>query len=228
MLIKSVIVALVGGIICLDRILFQAMISRPVVAAPFIGIILGDPYTGLIIGAFIELLWIDRFHIGVYVPPNDSVVAILVTAGSILAGRELGHVSRELIALSMLLFIPFGIVGQKIDIWIMKSNDVLSYKALENARAGNIRGVAHSHILALLKSLFSTVALIFISLILGIQVLQLIFPLIPENTLKALSFIYFFIPIIGVAVALNTIKLRGTIPIFSGLFLVVALFVEII
>jgi len=228
MLIKSVIVALVGGIICLDRILFQAMISRPIVAGPFIGIILGDPYTGLIVGAFIELLWIDRFPIGVYIPPNDSVVAILVTAGSILVGRELGHVSRELIALSMLLFIPFGIVGQKIDMWIMKSNDVLSCQAIENARAGNIRGVAHKHILALLKSLFSAVALIFISLILGIAALQLIFPLIPGNTLKALSFIYFFVPVIGVAVALNTIKLRGTIPIFSGIFLLVALFVKMI
>jgi mannose/fructose/N-acetylgalactosamine-specific phosphotransferase system component IIC len=228
MLIKSVIVALVGGIICLDRILFQAMISRPVVAGPFIGIILGDPYTGLMVGAFIELLWIDRFPIGVYVPPNDSVVAILVTAGSILAGRELGHVSRELMALSMLLFIPFGIVGQKIDTRIMKSNDVLSCKASENASAGNIKGVAQKHTLALLKSLFSAVALILISLILGIQVLQLIFPLIPENTLKALSLIYFFVPIIGVAVALNTIKLRGIIPIFSGIFLMVALFVEII
>jgi PTS system mannose-specific IIC component len=131
-------------------------------------------------------------------------------------------------ALSMLLFIPFGIVGQKIDIRIMKSNDVLSCKASENARAGNIKGVAQKHTLALLKSLFSAVALIFVSLILGIQVLQLIFPLIPENTLKALSLIYFFVPIIGVAVALNTIKLRGIIPIFSGIFLMVALFVEII
>ena len=58
MIVNVLIVSIVGGILCLDRIFVQALISRPIVAAPVIGLILGDPYTGLIAGAFIELFWI--------------------------------------------------------------------------------------------------------------------------------------------------------------------------
>jgi len=60
---------------CLDRIFIQAMISRPIVIAPVAGIILGQPYTGLMTGAILELFWMDRAPIGIYIPPNDSVTA---------------------------------------------------------------------------------------------------------------------------------------------------------
>ena len=90
MILKLVVVSIVGGILCLDRIVLQVMISRPIVAAPLTGLILGDPYTGLITGAFIELFWIDRLPIGAYIPPNDTVAAILITASSIESAPLLG------------------------------------------------------------------------------------------------------------------------------------------
>ena len=81
MILKIIIVSVVGGILCLDRVVLQAMISRPIVAAPVIGLILGDPYTGLIVGAFIELFWIDRFPIGAYflptIPSRRSWITVL-------------------------------------------------------------------------------------------------------------------------------------------------------
>ena len=70
MIMNVLIVSIVGGILCLDRIFVQVLISRPIVAAPVIGMILGDPYTGLIAGAFIELFWIDRLPIGAAVALN--------------------------------------------------------------------------------------------------------------------------------------------------------------
>ena len=97
-------VALLGGVICLDRVFLQAMISRPVVVGPVIGMALSEPFTGLIIGAFIELLWIDRSPVGLYIPPNDSIASVLATAGAILAGRESGHPPRALVALAIPLF----------------------------------------------------------------------------------------------------------------------------
>jgi PTS system mannose-specific IIC component len=226
MLLDAITVAFVGGIICLDRILLQAMLSRPVVIGPIIGLILGDPYTGLISGALIELLWIDRLPVGVYVPPNDSIVAVLVVAGSILTGKQLGHLPKELIALSILLFIPFGILGQKMDVSIMRSNDILSRKAVEDAKRGNIKGISRKHIFGLFKTFSFTTVFIFVFLIFGVTILKYVFPLIPQRGLTALSYTYLFLPLLGVAVALNTINLRGTIPVFCGAFLVVTVVVE--
>ena len=228
MVSKSILVAVVGGITCLDRSLVQAMISRPIVVGPIIGLILNNPYAGLLIGAFVELFWIDRSHIGVSIPPNDTVVAILITGSSIIVGNKLGALSSELVAFSVLLFMPFGILGQKIDIWLIRSNDVAAQQAVEDAKKGNMRGISRKHLFGLLKTFLSTTAFLFISLICGIQILLWLYPLIPENMVKALLYIYYFLPVIGVAVALNTIKLRGTIPVFSGIFLIGALIIEIL
>ena len=73
MVFKAIVIAVLGGFICLDRIVLQGMVSRPVVTGPIIGFILGDAYTGLIVGALMELFWIDRSPIGAYVPPNDTL-----------------------------------------------------------------------------------------------------------------------------------------------------------
>jgi PTS system mannose-specific IIC component len=228
MLIKSVIVALAGGLICLDRIFIQAMISRPIVAGPLTGLILNDPYTGLVAGAFIELFWIDRFPIGVYVPPNDTIVSILATAGAVLAGGAFGQVSRELLALAILLFLPCGVVGQKIDMLVFSSNERLSDKAMKDAKEGNSSGISQQHLLGLLKMFLSTTVVLFIFSFCGVHILLWLFPVIPEHILKALLYMYYIIPIIGVAVALNTIKLRGAIPVFSGIFLISVLIIEIL
>ncbi|MBW2636634.1 MAG: PTS sugar transporter subunit IIC, partial [Deltaproteobacteria bacterium] len=220
MVTSSVGVALLGGALCLDRILLQVMVSRPIVICPVLGIVLGEAYTGLIIGAFTELLFINRFVIGTRIPPNDSLVSVLIAAGSILAGRELGHLSRELITLAILLFLPLAILGQKLDVRIVKLNEILSKRAIKDAESGNIQGMSRNHLFGIRRTYSIYVVFIFIFLLAGTFLLVSIFPLLPDSLIKALTYAYFFVPLLGVSVALSTIEMRGTIPVFSGLFLV--------
>ena len=127
MFTEIILVSFCGGLLCLDRVFIQAMISRPVIIAPIIGLLLHNPYAGLIIGAFVELIWIDRIPIGTYIPPNDSMTAVVATSTAVIAGSKIGRqASPELIALSMLIAIPCGILAKQIDILIIKSNDTLS------------------------------------------------------------------------------------------------------
>ena len=135
---ETAIAVVLGALICLDRVVVQFMISRPIVAGPMIGLALGDPYTGLTAGAFLELLWVDRIPVGPYVPPNDTFVAILTTAGAILAAPISGHPSRELIALAILVFAPAGFLGQKMEILLRKWNDGLVLQAAEDAKTGDV------------------------------------------------------------------------------------------
>jgi PTS system mannose-specific IIC component len=39
--------------------------------------------------------------------------------------------------------------------------------------------------------------------------------------MKMLSLIYYLLPLLGIAVAVNTIKLRGAVPVFCAIFLIV-------
>ncbi len=107
-MVNNVVIVSIVGLLCLDRVFIQTMISRPVVSAPLIGLILGDPYTGLVSGAFIELFWIDRPAIGAYIPPNDTIAAVLIAAGAIESGRVIGELSQGLIAAAAPLMPCFG------------------------------------------------------------------------------------------------------------------------
>ena len=221
-------VALVGAVLCLDRIILQMMVSRPIVAGPVIGAVLKDPATGLVAGAFMELFWMDQLPIGKYVPPNDTVATIIIAGGTILAGRGLGGVSPELIALAVLLFAPFAFVAKRLDILVIKSNEKLSLKVTEDARRGDTRAIAAKLWWGVAKSFSGTMVLIFVLLVIGSFLLEWLFPLLPMRVLRALTLTYCFIPVLGVAVALNTIKLRGALPVFAGLFLIFMLAIHVI
>jgi mannose/fructose/N-acetylgalactosamine-specific phosphotransferase system component IIC len=220
--------AIAGGLLCLDRIFFQVMVSRPVVSASVIGLLLGDPYVGMITGALIELIWIDRLPVGTVVPPNDTVSAVLISAAVILAGRSLGAVSKEVIALGIILLLPTALAGQIMDIWIIRGNDKIARAALKTAADGDIDGVSRLHIRALLRTYLINTVFIFTALGIGVYALQTIYSLIPPAVLKSLVYVYLFLPILGVAVALNTIHLRGMLPVFSGIFLIVMIIFEIV
>lgn len=222
------ITAIVGAILCLDRVFLQVMISRPVVSGAIIGLILGDLYVGLITGALIELLWIDRLPVGTVVPPNDTISAVIISASVILAGRSLGPVSKEVIALGIILLLPTALLGQIMDIWIIRGNDKISRDALKRAAEGDIEGVSRQHIAALARTYLINAVFIFAALGVGVFALKGVYPLIPSTALRSLMYIYLFLPILGVAVALNTIHLRGMLPVFSGVFLIASIIFEFV
>ncbi len=223
MLSDTVITAALGALICLDRIAVQVMISRPIVAAPFIGFALGDIYTGLVVGALLELLWADRIPVGPYVPPHDTFVAILATAGAILAASAPGHPPRELIALSILLFAPAAIAGQKMEGLLRGWNDELVMLALQDAAAGDASGVSRRHLTALGRYFAGSLAFLIVALPCGAWVVRSLYPELPGPILRILVFSYYLMPFIGVGVALNSIKLRGYVPLFCGVFLLLAI-----
>jgi mannose PTS system EIIC component len=227
MFTEIIIISFCGSLLCLDRIFIQMMISRPVVIAPLMGLLLNNLYAGLIIGALIELIWIDRLPLGAYIPPNDSIAAVVATSITGIAGSGLGRVSPELIALSVLLAIPCGMIAKQIDVLIIKSNDILSDKALEDAKENNIKAIERKNYMGLIK-VFS----FYVVFLLAVQAVFIpsvvwVYPKLNETILNALSLTYYFLPLLGIAVAINMLKLRRTIPVVCAVFLVVAILLEI-
>ena len=81
---------IISGGLHLDRTAaFQFLISRPIVASVITGIALGEPAVGLGAGLVLELLWLGIHPLGTSIPPDDTVVAISVPAGVIIAGRSM-------------------------------------------------------------------------------------------------------------------------------------------
>jgi PTS system mannose-specific IIC component len=228
MIMNVLIVSIVGGILCLDRIFVQALISRPIVAAPVIGLILGDPYTGLIAGAFIELFWIDRLPIGAYIPPNDTIVAVLIAAGAIESGRALGHLPQGLIALAVLIFIPLAVLMQKIELRVIYGNEKLARNALREAEHGDIRSISRNHFRAVIWGWLLPTVMILIALPLGVGAMTWVYPRLAPWTIRGLGLVYGMLPLIGAAVAFSAIHLRGALPIFCVVFLIATVILQYI
>lgn len=226
MTMQIIFLSLLGGFLSLDRVWGQFMISRPLVTAPLVGVMLGDAFTGLQAGALLELFWIDKLPIGTCVPPNDFLVAFLVAAAPILAGHALGHVSRELLALSVLLFIPCGYLGQKLDQMIFQSNDAIYDGILSAAEQGDLSRISRWYLAGLLKHFVAHACLIPLFLFGGVTLLVYIFPLLTAPFIQALRLTFIALPLLGLAAALNTINLKGAIPIFCALFLVLSLILD--
>lgn len=226
MFCNVLITSVAGGIVCLDRISLQVMISRPVVAGPAIGMLLHDPLTGLLCGALLELLWIDRLPIGTYVPPNDTIATVIITAAAILAGDRMGIHSRELAVFCILLFFPLGYAARFMDTLIIRFNDRLSRDAVAAAERGDIQGVSGRHLLGMARSFAATVIFIFIFLYPGVLLAAWMFPLLPDFFRKALTLCYYFLPLLGVAVAIRTVKRRGMVGFFCAVFVTVLVIME--
>lgn len=227
MFTEIVLLSLCGSLLCLDRIFIQAMISRPIVISPFIGLILNDPYTGLVIGAVVELFWIDRLPVGTYIPPNDSVVAVLATSVAVLSGQHLGISSSELIALAVMCAIPFGVVAQKLDVLVIKSNDAVSDRALKDAQIGDIAAIEKKVYYSLVK-VFLLIFFFLLALMSAlVYAIIWIYPKLPPPVMGMLALVFYFLPLLGIAVALTTLKMRGAVALFCVLFLIVAVALEL-
>ena len=89
----------------------------------------------------------------------------------------------------------------------------------QTVKAGNIRAVSGNHLRALLRTWVFTTTLIFILALSGIVFIRIAFPGLPANILQALHYVYVILPLLGIGVALNTVRIRGAIPLFCGVFL---------
>lgn len=223
---EIILTAFCGSLLCLDRVFIQAMISRPVVIAPLMGLLLGNLYAGLIIGAIIELIWIDRLPIGTYIPPNDSLTAVLAVAIALISGSATGGVTPQIIALAVILAIPFGSLAKQMDVMIIQSNNVLSDQALRDAQENNLRAIERKNYMGLLKVFFFYGVFLLAAQAVVIPLVIWGYPRLNEPLLKALSFTYYFLPLLGIAVALNMLKLRNAVPVICAVFLVVSMLLE--
>ncbi|MBN1827993.1 MAG: PTS sugar transporter subunit IIC [Deltaproteobacteria bacterium] len=216
-------VALLGGFLCLDRVTLQTMISRPVMLGPLIGLFLGDPQTGIVIGANMELLWIDRVPVGAYTPPNDSIAAVVAAGIAILVGKSLGGATPALIALTVLIVAPIALVGQWVDRALAKSNDRLADDFETCIEAGDLSCLSRLQMRALAAHFLAVFAFIVIFMAAGLWIIEALYIRLSPAILRGLSRAYCLIPAVGVAVALTTIKVRGAIPLFAGTLVIAVL-----
>jgi mannose/fructose/N-acetylgalactosamine-specific phosphotransferase system component IIC len=194
MIISVVISVMVGALIWLDRVyVFQFMISRPIVLCSILGLIMGNIYIGLLLGASLELLWLNAPPVGAYLPNDDSFCAIVATPVAFLAALSLNETSA--VGLALVLSIPFALVGRSVDMHIRTVNQELLPASTED--------IEHKIHHAMRKSLVRSYVYALISLGLCTAflsgVVMLTKDILPNYVITALSYMPFVSIIIGLA-----------------------------
>jgi PTS system mannose-specific IIC component len=101
-------IAMLGGLLGLDVVGFpQAMISRPLVAATLSGALVGDAYSGMLIGATLELIALETLPFGAAKYPEWGSAA---TVGGALFGVHSSHPAGAM-TMAVIASIATGWIG---------------------------------------------------------------------------------------------------------------------
>jgi len=210
------LVAMLTG---LDRVaLGQVMISRPLVAAPLTGLVLGNPLLGLEVGMLLELLWLGRLPVGAAIPPDDTQVAVGATVLAFSMGQMLDLVGMPMVILAVLVAIPLGKFGQIFDRLARNVNDRLAVAGLKSLGNGNTNGLERRHLMGLISFAVSSLATACVIVLIGSVILFYTAPqLIGAVRDTGLSLQYSLI-IVGAASLLGTINVNRSISLFCAAF----------
>lgn len=151
---RILLVSAMGAVVSLDRrAAVQAMLAHPLVAAPLIGLVLGDVEVGLAVGVLVGLLWSGSLPVGGVVPPDETLGAIVGTAVAILAGRAAGLGILSASTIGFAIAIPAALVGRRIELGLRRLNGELAAKAEKAVLAGDTRAIERTTALALFSAL---------------------------------------------------------------------------
>ncbi len=210
------LVAMLTG---LDRVaLVQVMISRPLVAGPLTGWVLGNPLVGLEIGLLLELLWLGRLPVGAAIPPDDTQVAVGATVLAISMGHLLGLGGMPMVILSVLIAIPLGKFGQIFDRLARHVNDRLAASGYSALMAGSISGLERKHLFGLISFAMASLATAFVIVLVGSFVLYSVAPLLIGAVREAGLSLQYSLILVGAAGLLGTINVNRSSSLFCAAF----------
>jgi mannose PTS system EIIC component len=211
--------ALVAVVVGLDRTAaLQLMISRPLVAGPLAGWLLGEPLTGLLIGALVELLWLGRLPVGAAIPPDDTQVAVAASVLTIGLGPQLALSQFPLALLCTLVAMPLGKVGQLFDRWARQRNGRLLLGAEAAVLAGELRAIPRQHLWGLGHFALASLATYLVIVLSGWGLLLLLASSLVEPIARVGNWLWLAFPLVGTAALLATINVGRSLTLFSAAF----------
>ena len=217
--VDCLLASMVAVICGLDRMaICQLMISRPVVAGPLTGFVLGEPLLGLQIGLLVELLWLGRLPVGASIPPDDTQVAI---AGTFLAVSATGlwHYPEPVtIAFCLMIAIPLGKCGQLFDHMSRRANDNLGRRAERFLMADELGSSVRTHLVGIGHFAVSSLCTFIVIAGLGSLICFALMPIFASYFEPAGYWSLLVFPLVGAAMILKSINISRSVTLFSASF----------
>ncbi len=195
-MLQGFLVAVVAALVYMEsRIGGQHMLDRPIIIGPLVGLIMGDPVTGLVIGGELELVWMGLVGIGTSTPPDVVVGSALATALAIRTGADWST--------TLALAIPISLLAQVGAIGVAILNTAFAHRADACAEKGDYRGVEISNWMGSGLYFIFKFGMVFLGFVLGADLITTVVENIPPIIQQGLGQSGNLLPALGVAMLIQ-------------------------
>ena len=176
-----------------------SLFQKPLVAGTLVGLILGHPTEGVIIGAAIQLPYIAFISAGGTIPSDPGLAGVLGTAFAIV-----GHVDP---ATAITIAIPFGLLGTVVWVLHMTIDVAFVHMADKAAEQGDLKKVCFLHVVPPQIVAFAiSVSPVMLGAYFGADYMARLVAMLSNDVLHVLQVIGGVLPALGVAMNLRSIS----------------------
>jgi mannose/fructose/N-acetylgalactosamine-specific phosphotransferase system component IIC len=143
------VLIILGGIVSADTTAGpQVMISEPLVSCTLLGLLFGQPGTGVLLGILFQLLWLGYLPLGAVRFTDHDMAAFIATASLLAAVKvyRLGENSTGAAILPAMLYgIIIGSVGLRLTDLIRRRSSILTEQMISLIESGRKANIAFWH-----------------------------------------------------------------------------------
>jgi PTS system mannose-specific IID component len=195
MLVAYLLISLIVIFGHLEDFFGAALLSRPLVLGPLVGLVLGDITQGVIIGATLELIFMGNIKIGAAIPPDVITGGVLGTAFAIISGKGP--------AIALAIAVPVSIMAEMVISGLFVLRPMLNSRFNRFAEMAEFKKIEKLHVASgLLKPLLMGL-LAFLALQLGAGVIKSFLDTIPPWVQSGLQVAGNMLPAVGFALLMN-------------------------
>lgn len=188
-------------------VLGSYIIRQPIVGGTLVGLILGDPVQGCIIGAAINLPYIAFITAGGALPSDAGLAGTLGTAVALAGGIEP--------SVAIAIAVPIGLLGTIIWVAHMTVDVTFVHMADKAAERGELDKICFWHIIPPQIFMFIiSVIPVTLGAYFGGDIIKSIIDLLQGTPLHVMSIIGGILPALGIAMNMSAMGRQGTILFF--------------
>lgn len=181
-----------------------SIIQKPLVAGVLVGIILGDPVQGAIVGAAVQMPFIAYVFAGGAQPNDPGLAGTLGVALGIAAGLE----PSAVVAIS----VPIALIGTIVNVLRMTLDTAFVHMIDKAAAEGNMKKAVFLHIVPpQILCFFLCVVPVALGCYYGVDAVTQIINVMQGRPLYTLEVIGAILPALGIAMNLRTLDRPGTL-----------------
>lgn len=206
-IIQGLLIGLVAALTAIEGdFLGESKFREPLVTGFLVGLILGDPVQGTIIGGQLQLIWMGATGIGLSAQLDIGCGGTIGAAFAIMTGSG--------VEVAVALGLPVSILMQSLNVLKMTALSGLMHKADSYAKQGNTKAMARVHWSGFFIDLVEYTVPTFVAVYLGSSVVEGLVNSLPQWVLNGMSAVSVLLPALGFAMLMQILITPKLIPFF--------------